>query len=263
VSRIKFSSMQRMATVLCMASAAALSLASVARAGVLVDTLPGFSGTRTMNTTSLSSSESFTGANQLGDVALDLKVGGANGSMVVSLWSDLGGGVGGLGVQPSVDLGTIATISMLAIKNAIGATNTEGLINITNINNLAFATGLNPSATYWIKVAPSGAPISSLSTTTGPTDKVGVTSYYTNALQSPTSWLQTCVSSDGSCVTEITTASGVPWTAGFTGDGLTIAGTFDTPAPEPGGLAIFGSALAGFGLLRRQGSRASRITCPV
>jgi hypothetical protein len=220
-----------------------------ARAGVLVDTLPGVSSGKTLNTSSILADESFTGATQVGDIALDVKTAATtNGSMVITLWTDQGGGAGGLGIKPTTNLGTIATISEAAIKAAIGA-NAEGLINISDINNLAFATGLTATNTYWVQVGiTSGG--SNLTVFTGPTDKVGATSYYTASLQSSPPWLQVCISSDPSCVTEITTASNISWADGFTGDGLTIAANFD--APEPATLAIFGSALTGLGLLRRR-----------
>ena len=213
-------------------------VATQVRAGLLVDTLPGNTGTKTLNTTSTFASESFTGATQVDDVALDVKVAGVNGSLVVTLWTDLGGGAGGLGVQPVTDLGTLATISEQAIKTAIGATNTKGLINITNIDNLPFATGLTSASTYWIQVAIAGSPVSNLLVYTG-SSGLGTTSFYTNSLQSSPPWMQSCISSDLSCVSEITAT-----------DGLAIAGTFATPAPEPGGLAILVSALSGLGLLR-------------
>jgi hypothetical protein len=230
----------RRALMICAASLIATGLAATAHAGVLLDTLPGTTGSRILNSSSITSSESFTGAQQIDDAALEVKVAGTVGSMVLSLWTDVGGGVGGHGVQPATDLGTIATISELAIKNAIGATNTAGLIYITNINNLGFATGLNSAATYWLQVGVTGTHPNNLSTLTGATDAVGVTSYYTNALVTSPPFMQACISANGSCAAEIAT------------DGLTIAGTFNTPVPEPGSLAIFGTALAGCGLLRRR-----------
>jgi hypothetical protein len=228
------------ALIICAASVIVTGFASTAHAGVLIDTLPGTTGSRTLNSGSLTSSESFTGAQQLEDAALEVKVAGTVGSMVLSLWTDVGGGLNGQGVQPATDLGTIATISELAIKNAIGATNTEGLIYITNINNLGFATGLSSTATYWLQVGVSGTRPSNLSTLTGITDAVGVTSYFTSTLVASPPFMQACISANGSCAAEIAT------------DGLTIAGTFNTPVPEPGSLAIFGTALAGCGLLRRR-----------
>ena len=56
-------------------------VATQLRAGLLVDTLPGNTGTKTLNTTSTFASESFTGATQVDDVALDVKVAGTSGSL--------------------------------------------------------------------------------------------------------------------------------------------------------------------------------------
>ena len=67
------------------------------------------------------------------------------------------------------------------------------MINITNIDNLPFATGLTSANTYWIQVAIAGSPVSNLSVYSGPND-TGTTSYYTNSLQSSPPWMQICAS---------------------------------------------------------------------
>jgi hypothetical protein len=192
--------------------------------------------------------------------------GQTTGSLVVTLWADVGGvnAGNGPGAGGASLLGTLQPVSLSSLAGAFGSGN-YGILTIDNAQIIQGFGSLIQGDTYWIGIATEGDSSGADGTTVAGTENnpSGYTQPATyNTTQANTGdYVGFCVSTSAGDPTQTcstTTAYNEDFGSGTDLTNFTVAETGGA-TPEPATLAILGSAIAGLGLLRHRAKRPTAV----